>query len=275
MRTLPRLACFGLGSVAASASSSNPIVQLAYFVILNRLITALVLTENEGSDFVVAASLLARNVEPCEVGVEAGDRGGAWACAHDPVFSDIDITLLSAVGVQATRAAHCRGCDTRGDSSGGRTVFFMPHCPWTLNAAVLCRQAWRCSVSDTEPTAPLWATCIIGNSFDSYTPMMTSQSSPQLLLPFSRGLARGSLELAAAGVETRPAFAIDAIAAVMSMCTRGRASGEEGCTCTWSLDETHFDDALAGRRGDASFAQALSSTSLHHFYLRPAEMIFD
>lgn len=264
--TPSRLTCYGLGSVALSTASSNPVVQVAYFVILNRLLTALL--HNDREEFTITSSitsLLARDVEVCEEGT-CGLLQSTWACAHDPVFSDTDVTLLSAIGIRATRYAGCERCKTTGNSKNTpppRILFFMPHCPWTLNSAVLSRFSWQCNDLSTFPSDPLWSVCIVGNSFASYSPSHNSPPSH-----FLRRQVCDAIELAAIGVETCPLPAHDAVAAVVSMCRKGDASNEDGCTCTWALDETPFDDAIAGRRGDATFVQALSSTSLHNFYVK-------
>jgi hypothetical protein len=227
-------------------------VQLAYFIVLGRLISGI------KDATALEAPLMARSVEPIE-GVS-----DSWSCAHDPAFSKADVPLLASLGIQASNEATCSMCDFTEDSLNSQTVYFMPHCPWMLYSAVLCRYAWRCA-STADTLAPLWAVCIIGNSFKTYEAALESSTVPAR---FPRAQLRAHLEESAAGLETRPALADDAVAAALRMSCGGNGTESEGgCKCSWKLDETPFDAALAGRHGHVSFVQALSSTSLHHFYL--------
>lgn len=246
-----RLICLGLGSVASAHASSNSLVQLAYFIVLGRLIHGI-----EDST-TLEASLMARSVEPIEGGRDS------WSCAHDPAFSKADVMLLASLGIQASNEATCSMCGFTEDNLHSQTVYYMPHCPWMLYSAVLCRYAWRCA-STADASAPLWAMCIIGNSFKTYEAALESST----LTHFPRAQLRAHLEESAAGLETRPVLAEDAVAAAVRMsCSGCETEIEDGCKCSWKLEETPFDAALAGRNGHVSFVQALSSTSLHHFFI--------
>ncbi len=288
----PRVACLGLGSVADAGASANSVRQLAVLVVLGRALDAL------AAGAPVDRAALARDVLPAPAAARA------WACAHDPAFTDADAALLAAVGVAASRGA--RG---GGGSGGGaaaccaaaaprqRTLLFMPHCPWALYAAELAAVAWRCgdgacggdarggarggggSEAAADADEPLLASlCIVGNSFASYAADGARDAGvPPPAARFDRARARAALARDAVGsgggaaAEARPAAADDAISAALQLCSSGGGDNDDDgggggdCACGWSLDET---PALppARRGGDDDFALALSSTSAHCFF---------
>jgi len=81
------------------------------------------------------------------------DSYGARASAHDPILQCAEVTALGALGVAA--APPLDGSPRPPDAD--RVLYYMPHCPMTLYAAVLTRHAGH-----------LDRAVIVGNSFRSY-----------------------------------------------------------------------------------------------------------
>ena len=256
--TRPRVVCLGLGAVSDAGPSANSVAQLAFLLLVHRMVDEIL--EGAGAETILrdAPALqrrLARDVTALTTdasGLSEARGAGAWACAHDPVFTDADFFLLAALGVRASQCSDFEGCCFGGAACAQPTLFFMPHCPWTLYARVLAECEWEPpGVSVNAARLPHTALCIVGNSFSSYR---DAGDGGQQAAPSFWDRARAVLADAAVGPEARPAADADAIATVLGMIRAG----------AMRLNETQLDVQAAARR-DNVFSDALSCTSVHTF----------
>lgn len=269
---LPRLHLLGLGSPSTSGASSAGVIQLAFFVVLARLVKACWEGGGEGADGGATPMPHPRllSQELGGEGVEGGGLGEApWAHAMDPCFTAKDKVLLAALGLHASSDPSELGPPLTPPFFP--SLYFMPHCPGALYSAVLARFSW---VGEGEggaepPPPPLPSLCLIGNSFSAY--VERREGGEQRAFPvwsptLRENVREGAAHALLGGEERFPPLELDGVVAVARRCGKG---GKEGCgKVVWGLRETPLEGHVTERSREVlgtspAYQQALSTTSIH------------
>ena len=291
---LPRLHLLGLGSPSTSGVSSSALVQLAFFVVLSRLVKAC-WEGGGGTTPMPHPKLLSKEVGGCVE--EEGLSGVPWAHAMDPCFTPKDMVLLASLGLHASSDPRDLGLPAT--TPFYPSLYFMPHCPGALYSAILARFSWggegappaaaaaagaaaAATGVDLElPLPPLPALCLIGNSFSAYVERREggemSKNAFPVWSPCLRGrVQEGATQALLEGEESFPPLALDGVVAVARRCSlswkgcdRGGEKEEEGGRRrVWGLRETPLEGLVAERSREVlgtspAYQQALSTTSVH------------